>query len=127
MLLPLLRSRAQGEVLAWIVRHPEAEFSLAEIARAVEVSQPTVMREVDRLVEAGLARQARRSRPRVWGEVSIRRVRPTVGEWGQVAGRGRTAPTVSDGVGGGGPGGRLRPVVCAARAKSDRSTRARWG
>ncbi|CCI54079.1 hypothetical protein BN13_590005 [Nostocoides jenkinsii Ben 74] len=78
MLLPLLRSRAQGEVLAWIVRHPEAEFSLAEIARAVEVSQPTVMREVDRLVEAGLARQARRSRPRVWGEVSIRRVRPTV-------------------------------------------------
>ena len=33
-LLPLLRSRAQGEILAWIVLHPVQEFSLVEIARS---------------------------------------------------------------------------------------------
>ena len=64
-LLPLLRSRAQGEILAWIVLHPDQEFSLVEIARSVGVSSPTVMREVDRLAEAGLIRQVRRGNQRM--------------------------------------------------------------
>ncbi len=64
-LLPLLRSRAQGEILAWIVLHPDQEFSLVEIARSVGVSSPTVMREVDRLAEAGFIRQVRRGNQRM--------------------------------------------------------------
>ncbi len=65
MLLPLLRSRAQGDIIAWIVLHPEEEFSLVEIGRAVGVSGPTVMREVDRLAEAGLVRAVRRGNQRL--------------------------------------------------------------
>lgn len=65
VLLPLLRSRAQGDVTAWIMLHPEQEFSLAEIARAVGVSGPTVMREVDRLARAGLVREMRRGNQRL--------------------------------------------------------------
>ncbi len=65
MLLPLLRSRAQGDIIAWILLHPEREFSLAEIGRAVGTSGPTVMREVDRLAQAGLVRQVRRGNQRL--------------------------------------------------------------
>lgn len=65
LLLPLLRSRAQGEIVAWLVLHPEQEFSLVEIARSVGVSAPTVMREVDRLADAGLIRQSRRGNQRL--------------------------------------------------------------
>lgn len=65
VLLPLLRSRAQGDIVAWIMLHPEDEFSLVEIARAVGVSGPTVMREVDRLAQAGLVRHTRRGNQRL--------------------------------------------------------------
>jgi DNA-binding transcriptional ArsR family regulator len=65
MLLPLLRSRAQGEVLAWIMLHPEEEFSLVELAESVGVSPPTVMREVDRMVAAGLVSDVRRGNQRM--------------------------------------------------------------
>lgn len=64
-LLPLLRSRAQGDIIAWIMLHPEDEFSLVEIGRAVGVSGPTVMREVDRLAAAGLVRHTRRGNQRL--------------------------------------------------------------
>ncbi|MGL4174947.1 MAG: MarR family transcriptional regulator [Dermatophilaceae bacterium] len=64
-LLPLLRSRAQGDIIAWIVLHPDQEYSLAEIGRAVGVSGPTVMREVGRLAEAGLVREVRRGNQRL--------------------------------------------------------------
>lgn len=59
-LLPLLRSRAQGDILAWVLLHPEVAHSLKEIAEATGTSAPTVMREVDRLVAAGLVRSTRR-------------------------------------------------------------------
>lgn len=64
-LLPLLRSRAQGDIIAWIMLHPEAEESLTEIADHVGVSAPTVMREVNRLVDAGLVRQRQRGNTRL--------------------------------------------------------------
>lgn len=63
-LLPLLRSQAQGDIIAWIMLHPDEEASLTEIARATKTSGPTVMREVDRLAEAGLIRQSRRGNQR---------------------------------------------------------------
>lgn len=64
-LLPLLRSRLQGEVLAWLMLHPDAQSSLSEIAEAVGTTAPTVKREVDRLQEAGLVTTTVRGRNRV--------------------------------------------------------------
>lgn len=69
-LLPLLRSRAQGDIITWIVLHPDQKFSLADIARSVGVSAPTVMREVDRLAEAGLVREERRGNQRLVGPIT---------------------------------------------------------
>ena len=65
MLLPLLRSRAQGDIIAWIMLHPEQEASLTEIAQATQTSSPTVMREVDRLAAAGLVRESWRGNQRL--------------------------------------------------------------
>jgi DNA-binding transcriptional ArsR family regulator len=55
----LLRSATTGELLAWLFLHPEAEYSTTDLARHLQVSQPTVSREADRLAEAGLITQRR--------------------------------------------------------------------
>lgn len=65
LLLPLLRSRTQGEVLAWVILQPDQQFSIVEIAQAVGTSEPTVSREVNRLVDAGLATSVRRGNTRL--------------------------------------------------------------
>ncbi|OUZ11931.1 ArsR family transcriptional regulator [Aeromicrobium sp. PE09-221] len=59
VLLPLLRSEAQGEIIARIMLDPEQERSLTEIAREAGVTPATAMREVDRLVRAGLVTERR--------------------------------------------------------------------
>jgi DNA-binding transcriptional ArsR family regulator len=59
MLLPILRSGFQGEMLAWLFLHPEQEFSLTELAGRFGVSRPTVMREADRFASAGLVADRR--------------------------------------------------------------------
>lgn len=64
-LLPLLRSRTQGEIAAWIVLHPTEAFSLTQIAERVGTSPPTVTREVDRLAAAGLVRTTRAGNQRL--------------------------------------------------------------
>lgn len=64
-LLPLLRSRAHGELLAWLYLHPEAEYSTVDLAARVELSQSTVSREADRLVSAGLVTERRVGRNRM--------------------------------------------------------------
>jgi predicted nucleotidyltransferase len=53
-LLPLLRSRVQGDVLACTFLHPEHEYSLTELARRIGASVRSVHHEVDRLVATGL-------------------------------------------------------------------------
>jgi DNA-binding transcriptional ArsR family regulator len=58
-LLPLLRSPFLGEMLAWLFLHPDEEFSATELARRFGVSQATVSRDADRLVEANLIRARR--------------------------------------------------------------------
>jgi DNA-binding transcriptional ArsR family regulator len=58
-LLPLLRSRVQGDVLALLFLTPEQERSISDIARQVEASVKAVHQEVARLVEAGLLRDRR--------------------------------------------------------------------
>lgn len=64
-LLPLLRSRAQGDILATIMLNPEQVRSLSEIAAEVGVSLATVQREVVRLEEAGLVTTQRRGNTRL--------------------------------------------------------------
>lgn len=64
-MLPLLHSRTQGDIIAWIGLHPENEYSLVEIAEHVGVSPATVMREVDRLADAGLVTETRRGNTRL--------------------------------------------------------------
>lgn len=67
LLSPLLRSDAQGRILTALFGHPERSYTLTELAAAAEVTVPTIMREVDRLIEAeylidepvGRARQIR--------------------------------------------------------------------
>ncbi|MEV6158173.1 ArsR family transcriptional regulator [Nonomuraea sp. NPDC052129] len=54
VLLPLLRSPFQGELLAWLFLHPGAEYAQVELAKRFDVSASTVTREVDRLAAAGL-------------------------------------------------------------------------
>lgn len=52
-LLPLLRSRVQGDVLALLYLHPEQELSLTDIAGRIGASVKSVQQEVDRLVRTG--------------------------------------------------------------------------
>jgi DNA-binding transcriptional ArsR family regulator len=59
LLLPILRSPFQGELLAWLFLHPEGEFSLVDLARRLGVSHSTASRESDRLVHAGLVLERR--------------------------------------------------------------------
>ena len=51
---PIFRSQTQAQVLAMLVLFPDLERTSSELSRAVGVSLPTVVREVDRLVEAGV-------------------------------------------------------------------------
>ncbi len=64
-LLPLLRSRIQGEIIAWLVLHPEESTSLADLAQRLGTSAATVTREVDRLSRAGLMTEERRGNLRL--------------------------------------------------------------
>jgi DNA-binding transcriptional ArsR family regulator len=64
-LLPLLRSQAQGDIIAYVVLDPERDHSASEIAASLGVSLPTVSREVARLVDAGLLATFRRGNTRL--------------------------------------------------------------
>jgi DNA-binding transcriptional ArsR family regulator len=59
VLLPILRSGFQGELLAWLFLHPDREYPLTELAQRFGVSRATVMREADRFVSAGLVADRR--------------------------------------------------------------------
>jgi DNA-binding transcriptional ArsR family regulator len=64
-LLPLLRSPLQGDLLALVLLHPEREFSLTELARELGVSHTAVLREANRLIEAGILSDRRLGRTRM--------------------------------------------------------------
>lgn len=53
-LAPILRSDAQGRILARLLLDPEASHSLTELVAWSETSMPTVTREVRRAEQAGL-------------------------------------------------------------------------
>jgi hypothetical protein len=64
-LLPLLRSQAQGELLALLYLHPEQDYSLTEAADLIGASVKTVHTEASRLVAAGLVADSRRGNLRM--------------------------------------------------------------
>lgn len=64
-LLPLVRSDAQGLMLAQLFMHEDKGFGISELANFASASVPTAMREVDRLLNAGLVTQKTYGRTRV--------------------------------------------------------------
>jgi DNA-binding transcriptional ArsR family regulator len=64
-LLPLLRSRSQGHILAAIMLDPQHERSLTELADETGASVSTVLREVARLEQGGLVITTRRGNARI--------------------------------------------------------------
>lgn len=64
LLVPLLRSNTQGEILAALYLFPDVERTASELARKAGVSLPTVLRELDRLTSSGFltARTSGRNR-----------------------------------------------------------------
>jgi DNA-binding transcriptional ArsR family regulator len=54
LLLPILRSQQQGEILALLLGDPDLEISLTEIAERTGAPHPSVHREIQRAEQAGL-------------------------------------------------------------------------
>ena len=63
-LLPIFRSRLQGDLLAQVLARPDGEHSLTELAGRIGGSVATVQRETERLEQAGIlvSRRVGRSR-----------------------------------------------------------------
>src|SRR5215469_13492517 len=64
-LLPLLRSRVQGDLLALLYLHPDRDYSLTEAAASIGASVKTVHTEASRLIEAGFISDSRRGNVRL--------------------------------------------------------------
>lgn len=64
-LLPIFRSRAQAETLAWLYAHPNISFGLTELAGRVGASVSTLHREAERLVAARLVLESTQGRNRL--------------------------------------------------------------
>lgn len=64
-LSPILRSDTQGRMLAALMRDAEKELSLTELAAQCDVAVPTILRDVDRLVDGGYVSARRVGRNRL--------------------------------------------------------------
>jgi predicted nucleotidyltransferase len=70
-LVPIFRSETQLQILGATYLEPERRFTIPELVQRSSRPQPTVAREVDRLVEAGLLETELRSgRRSVWAGTS---------------------------------------------------------
>jgi hypothetical protein len=64
-LLPIFRSRLQGELLSWLFFRPEEEFTLTQLANKLDASPGSMHGEVDRLVDAAILVDRRVGRSRL--------------------------------------------------------------
>lgn len=64
-LAPYLRSDAQARLLALVLLTPDRAYSIAEIARELDIPASVAHKEVSRLIEAGVLRDARLGRARI--------------------------------------------------------------
>jgi len=83
-LLPIFRSEAQGRILAWLLLNPDREQPIASLAPIAGVAQPNTLREVNRLVQAGILRERRAGNTRL---VSANTDSPYYGPLVQILGR----------------------------------------
>ena len=58
-LLPVFRSEAQARILAALLLDPSREASIADLARLGGIRPPNALREVNRLIGAGLLKDRR--------------------------------------------------------------------
>lgn len=65
LLLPILRSRTQGDLLAMLFLNPDKEYTLSDAARSIGVSIPGLHHEAVRLIEAGYIKERREGRNRL--------------------------------------------------------------
>ncbi|NNC41703.1 MAG: winged helix-turn-helix transcriptional regulator [Acidimicrobiia bacterium] len=63
-ILPILRTETQQELLIELFFVSQGPRTLSDLARAIDVDQTTVMREVNRLLETGLIIEERVGRSR---------------------------------------------------------------
>lgn len=63
--MPIFRSRHQADLLAWLMLHPDREYSVTELAARLEVPLTTLHREAQRLVGAQLLRSRAVGRTRL--------------------------------------------------------------
>lgn len=61
---PLLRTETLKELLIELFFHSDKPRTLSDLARAIDVDQTTVMREVNRLLETGVVAEERVGRSR---------------------------------------------------------------
>jgi hypothetical protein len=64
-LMPIFRSQHQASLLAWLLLHPQQEYTLTDLARRLDVPLTTLQREAHRLVQAGLLRDRSVGRARL--------------------------------------------------------------
>jgi predicted nucleotidyltransferase len=64
-LLPILRSQHLAEMLTLLLLHPDAEYTLSEVAGKLDFPLTTVQREAARLADSGLIRERRVGRARL--------------------------------------------------------------
>lgn len=64
-LLPILRSQHLAEILTLLLLHPDAEYTLTEVAAKLDLPLTTVQREATRLADSELIRDRRVGRSRL--------------------------------------------------------------
>ncbi|KSW18567.1 winged helix-turn-helix domain-containing protein [Cellulomonas sp. B6] len=84
MLLPIFRTPAQGAILATLLLEPGREASIADLARRAGVAAPNALREVNKLINAGVLQDRRVGRSRL---VSANKMSPFVEPLTQILSR----------------------------------------
>ncbi|MBK5249693.1 MAG: winged helix-turn-helix transcriptional regulator [Actinomycetales bacterium] len=64
-LMPIFRSQHQAALLAWLLLHPDDEYTLTDLAKRLGVPLTTLQREAQRLVEAGILQDRTLGRARL--------------------------------------------------------------
>lgn len=64
-LVPILRSNTQGALLAELLLWPSHELTVTQLAARIGVAPPTILRDVDRLVQGEFLRERRVGRARL--------------------------------------------------------------
>jgi len=64
-MLPIFRSDAQARILSWLLLDPDREQAISTLTQIAGVAQPNTLREVNRLVEAGLLKERRAGHTRL--------------------------------------------------------------